>query len=211
MLLTWSITAIPPLPYSMLSVLKPGKEALHHSIRTFPLNLGFTKSLHAVLGYDYLIGTNFRLKLETYYQYLYNIPVTNVTDFEGHDMFSMINAGDYFAVPSVDSMITLDLKSILAGGKRYIPILEAESLAQNEAVDDWDKAYEQKYDAYFRIDFRIGFKRNGKRMNEEYALDLQNLTNHKNIFLQTWDADNGSIRTDYQTGFYPMMLYRVNF
>jgi len=243
-------------------------------------DLGFTKSLHTVLGYDYLIGTNLRLKLEAYYQYLYNIPVTNVTDFEGHEMFSMINAGDYFAVPSVDSMInegtgrnygleltlekfldkgyyfllttslydskyeavdgvvrntsfngnyvvnalggkefnvgknsmiTLDLKSILAGGKRYIPILEAESLAQKEAVYDWDKAYEQKHNPYFRIDFRIGFKRNGKRMNEEYALDLQNITNHKNIFLQTWDADNGTIRTDYQTGFYPMMLYRVNF
>lgn len=243
-------------------------------------NLDFTKSFHAVLGYDHLLGTNFRLKLEAYYQYLYNIPLSKVTDFEGHQIFSMINAGDYFAVPSVDSMvnegtgrnygleltlekfldkgyyflltaslydskyktldgvirntsfngnyvinmlggkefnvgknsmITLDLKSILAGGKRYIPILETESLAQKEVVYDWEKAYEQKYDAYFRIDFRIGFKRNGKRMNEEYALDLQNLTNHKNIFLQTWDADNGSIRTDYQTGFYPMMLYRVNF
>jgi hypothetical protein len=39
------------------------------------LNLGLTKSFHAVAGYDWNFGENMRLKSEIYYQYLFNVPV----------------------------------------------------------------------------------------------------------------------------------------
>lgn len=38
-------------------------------------NLGFSKSQHAVLGYDYQVTKNLRTKVELYYQYLWNVPV----------------------------------------------------------------------------------------------------------------------------------------
>ncbi len=38
-------------------------------------NLGFSKSQHAVLGYDLQISKYFRTKVEAYYQYLWDIPV----------------------------------------------------------------------------------------------------------------------------------------
>lgn len=38
-------------------------------------NLGFSKAHHFILGYDYNINSNMRLKVEPFYQYLYNIPV----------------------------------------------------------------------------------------------------------------------------------------
>lgn len=39
------------------------------------MDLGFTKSQHAVLGYDYQVSKFFRTKLEAYYQYLWNVPI----------------------------------------------------------------------------------------------------------------------------------------
>ena len=51
----------------------------------------FTRSDHYILGYDWLVNRNFRIKLETYYQHLYHIPVK-----ESFPEFSMINAGDFF-------------------------------------------------------------------------------------------------------------------
>ena len=48
-------------------------------------DLDFTKAHHLVLGYDRRIGDASRLKLETYYQYLYDVPV--IAD----SSFSMIN------------------------------------------------------------------------------------------------------------------------
>ncbi len=38
-------------------------------------NLDFTNAIHFVLGYDWKINETVRLKVEPYYQYLYNVPV----------------------------------------------------------------------------------------------------------------------------------------
>jgi hypothetical protein len=59
-------------------------------------NLNFDRSHHFVLGYDYMIRPDLRLKIETYYQYLYDIPVIRGS------YFSMINStGEY----SKDSLV----------------------------------------------------------------------------------------------------------
>jgi hypothetical protein len=53
--------------------------------------LDFTRSHHLALGYDFLPAKDWRIKTEVYYQYLFNIPVTN---FESS--FSMLNVGASF-------------------------------------------------------------------------------------------------------------------
>jgi hypothetical protein len=60
------------------------------------------KSLHSVIGYNWLISKNLRLKLETYYQYLFDIPVK-----QGNPAYSMLNFGDsYFdQLPIIDSLV----------------------------------------------------------------------------------------------------------
>lgn len=55
-------------------------------------HLGFTKSAHAVLGWNAMIGKNLRFKTETYYQYLYNIPIDRTPS-----SFSMVNTGAGFS------------------------------------------------------------------------------------------------------------------
>ncbi|OQX72425.1 MAG: hypothetical protein B6D64_15155, partial [Bacteroidetes bacterium 4484_276] len=84
-----------------------------------------------------------------------------------------------------------------------------ESIESNTTEYDWPKAYENKFDDYFRIDLRIGFKINGKKLNQEWALDLQNITNYKNIYRQSYNPRTHDISFDYQTGFFPMFLYRI--
>lgn len=54
-------------------------------------NLDFSKSQHAVLGYDYQITKTFRTKLETYYQYLWNVPV-----YAMPSSISLLNRGASF-------------------------------------------------------------------------------------------------------------------
>ncbi|MCU0467241.1 MAG: TonB-dependent receptor [Arcicella sp.] len=44
-------------------------------------NIDFTKAHHAVLGYDLNISENVHLKVETYYQHLYDIPVIKGSSF----------------------------------------------------------------------------------------------------------------------------------
>ncbi len=62
--------------------------------------LGFSKSHHIALAYDLLISRNLRFKAETYYQYLFNIPVE-----VNESYFSLLNMwGDSHAW-EVDSLV----------------------------------------------------------------------------------------------------------
>jgi hypothetical protein len=60
--------------------------------------LGFTHAQHFVFGYDFQISHNTRLKIEPYYQYLYDVPV------RPNDSFSFSNLKDerYFNDPLVN-------------------------------------------------------------------------------------------------------------
>ena len=243
-------------------------------------DLKSTKADHFVLGYNNLLAKNFRLKAEVYYQNLFNIPVKENPETDEERQFSMVNAGDFFAIPNEDYlvnkgkgknygleltlekflshgfyvlftsslfdskyktldnkwrntafngnyvfnllggyeksisqklMITIDLKSVLAGGRRYVPINLNESINERETVYDWSRAWEEKHKDYFRTDVRFGLKLNGKKTSQEWAIDLQNVTNYKSIFMEEFDANKNEITPIYQQGFFPMFLYRIQF
>jgi hypothetical protein len=62
-------------------------------------NLGLTKSSHAVLAYDMVFKGNYRIKAETYFQYLNNVPVEVETS-----SFSLLNSGSGFSRFFPDSL-----------------------------------------------------------------------------------------------------------
>lgn len=238
-------------------------------------SLGFTKSHHVVLGYHHIFSKDFRIKAETYYQYLFRIPVSNE-----YGAYSMVNAGDFFGVPVEENLenkgtgynygleltvekflskgyyflfttslfdskyvggdgitrntafngnyvfnllagyerkigkkayLTVDLKGVYAGGRRYAAIDLEASIMDGYEVRDWSRAYENRYDDYIRTDLRLGLKMNYKRCSQEWAIDLQNLTGQQSIFSEGFDAGKGEIYQTYQQGFYPMFLYRITF
>ncbi len=238
-------------------------------------SLGFTRSNHYVAGYNLMLDQFLRLKLETYYQHLYRIPIK-----ESFPEFSLINAGDQFGIPREDSlinkgtgrnygleltlekflnkgtyfllttslfdskyqgtdhilrntafdgnyvlnalggyefqlggktMLTIDIKAVFAGGKRYVPIDVEKSMNEGKEERDWTNAYAKKYDPYFRTDLRFGIKRNGRGFSQEWGIDLQNITGFRSIFTEGFDTETGEIYKAYQQGFVPMFLYRIQF
>ena len=65
----------------------------HHGNSYQPnLGLGFPKSRHYVIGYENRLSPNLLLKLETYYQDLYEIPVEN----DPNSSFSMLNMSAWY-------------------------------------------------------------------------------------------------------------------
>mgnify|MGYP001212094539 CR=1 FL=1 len=238
-------------------------------------DLDLTRSFHQVLGFQKMLGEGFRMKAETYHQYLFKVPVK--PDFPE---FSMLNFGAQFGTPKIDSLVnegkgrnygleltlerflskgwymlltasvfdarytgydqkwrntafngkyvfnmlggyemqltnmltlTLDGKFVLAGGRRFVPVDFAASAIQGEEVRDWSRAFEDKYDDYVRADLRIGLKSNGKKLWQEWAIDLQNITGNRSIFMEAYDPRKNELYYVYQQGFLPMFLYRVRF
>lgn len=258
-------------------------------------DLDMTKSNHFVVGYDYQIAKNFRLKLETYYQQLYNVPVKQINatllnhkdsiDYKEQSTISLLNYGADFYTPRYDSLINkgtgknygiectlekffadnyyflttvslfqskyktpytqelntvfngnfvintlggyefklgkgnslaFDLKGVWAGGKRKIEVNLEKSIQKGETVYNYDNIFASRYKDYFRCDLRISFKMNKTKCSQEWALDMQNLTNQKNIYMEQFLYDRlnpqkSEITDAYQIGFYPMMTYRLTF
>jgi hypothetical protein len=86
-----------PLIYYFYKTLNPADGSYAETNR----NLGLSKSQHLVAGYDFNLSHNLRIKVESYYQYLYAIPVS----MHAPNSFSMLNVGNALdGLPLVDSL-----------------------------------------------------------------------------------------------------------
>jgi hypothetical protein len=86
-----------PTIYYFYDTYLPATDTYYRSNR----NLDLSRSQHVVISYDYNFLKDFRLKLETYYQFLYNIPVQQ----NWQSSFSMINVGNALeGIPLVDTL-----------------------------------------------------------------------------------------------------------
>ena len=241
-------------------------------------NLEFSKSHHFVAAYDRMVSESMRMKMEAYYQSLYNIPVQS----NELNSFSMVNVGEgYFSDPlenkgvgqnygleltleqfmkknfyfllsgslyeskyegsdgilrdtryngnyafsltggkefethkeARNKVYGINIKTIYRGGFRDTPIdLEASQALPGEgAVYEDDQAFSIKYPAYFRIDIRLSMKKNRPHSTQTLALDIQNLTNRKNVYGDFYTEETNSIKRYYQTSLIPILSYKIEF
>ncbi|MFW5707731.1 MAG: carboxypeptidase regulatory-like domain-containing protein [Bacteroidota bacterium] len=251
------------------------EEGVQHKINP---DLDFTRSLQMVAGYDHRFATHIRFKLEAYYQYHYNVPVsveepgwsllnygsdyadfltpshtlvnegtgenfgveltlerfvdqgfyylftaslyeskykgldgiTRNTGFNGNYIFNALG-GKEFKVKT-RNVVSVDLRVVWAGGRPFLPY-SAEQIGENMFVrrNNWQEAYTEQMKDYFRMNLRLGYSINLLHTTHELAVDLYNITNRKNIFMQNFDPITGETSTLYQFSFLPIVLYRVMF
>jgi len=147
---------------------------------------------------------------------LYNSTYTNGfnntrwrTVFDGRYLVNL--AAGYELNLKKNWTIFADLKGSWAGGTRYTPVLLEESLAVGQVVADESRMNSLKVKDYLRADLRLGFRRNHKRFSEELAIDLQNVTNRKNIMGMNYNLQKQKFEEMLLQGFTPMATYKVYF
>jgi hypothetical protein len=239
-------------------------------------DLGFTSSQHYVLTYDWNLTGNTRLKAETYFQKLDNVPVET-----SRSPYSALNTGSSFGPSDADSLVNkgegtnygleltlerffdkgfyylmttslfdskykgsdgkerntayntqyvfnilagkewklrgegkflaLSLKLTSIGGKFLTPIDFEKSQQFGRTIYQESKAYTQKQDPYFRSDLRISYRKEYKKSTLEISLDMQNVSNNKNIFSQNYNPRTNKVVTQYQQAFFPVPYVRFTF
>jgi len=240
-------------------------------------DLGFTKNHHIVLGYDRNLNENTILKVEGYYQSIFNAPISrrsnsfsalNVgSDFAPSDQDSLVNdgigrnygveltleryfsqgyyylvtasvfdseyqgsdkiwrntafntnyvlnvlAGKEFRVgSSKTNVFAVALRVSTVGGRNLTPILYEESTRQGRPVYDESRAFSEKQTAYFRSDLKLSYRKEYTKSTMEIALDLQNVSNNKNVFQRTYNRRTNQLVTEYQQGFFPVPFVRYTF
>lgn len=73
--------------------------------------------------------------------------------------------------------------------------------------------YSDFYKNYYRLDIKAGFVINSKnkKLSQTISLDIQNVTNHQNVFSQSYDRQRNTINYTYQLGLFPNLLYKIQF
>ncbi|MBO9635792.1 MAG: TonB-dependent receptor [Chitinophagaceae bacterium] len=108
---------------------------------------------------------------------------------------------------------TLDFKLATAGGRYYTPVDLPASIAAGVEKLDEQHYNSLRFDNYFRADLRFGFRLNnsGRKISQTIYLDLQNVTARDNVFIQRYNRALGKVGIVNQIGFFPDILYRIQF
>lgn len=134
------------------------------------------------------------------------------TAFNGKYVINLLAGKEWKLGAEKRNRFSIDMKFTNAGGRAYTPIdLDMSNLVGHEVLST--DVYSSFYNQYYRLDFKAGFTLNsGKRkIAQTFFLDLQNITNHKNVFSQSYDNQSQSIRTTNQLGFFPNLVYKIQF
>ncbi len=236
-------------------------------------NLGLSKSHHFVMGYDRQLNPFLRMKIEGYYQHLFNIPIKPGVDetysiinqqwsfmtdplvneglgknygaeftleqFTHKNLYFLFSASLYNSLYKTEEniwrntryngnanlsltagkeynlkknrMLGFNIRSIYGGGLRTTPVDLEESIAKNETVLIDEQAFEEQNPAYFRTDLRVSLKWNRLKSTSTLALDIQNVTNRKNIYGSYFEPFTAEIKTAYQTPLILLLSYRIEF
>ena len=155
-------------------------------------------------GYYYLVTASF---YESKYEG--NDKIERNTAFNGNFIINALGGYEYEI--GQNNFLTIDIKILWAGGKRYIPINKPASQIALKPIYDISSAYEKRRKDYFMLNLRIGYKINKPRFSLLWSMDFQNITNYKNIFVEKYDPIRGDVITEYQLGFIPVGRIKFEF
>lgn len=149
-------------------------------------------------------------------EYLASDDIERQTAFSGNYVVNLVGGKEFALFPDragqkTKKSIVFDTKLTLAGGQRYTPIDLEASIEAGETMYDWSRAFSEQFEDYFRWDVRLAFKMDGKHASQEWAFDVQNVTNRQNPFYQRYNPVNQQVNTIYQLGIFPVPQYRITF
>lgn len=136
------------------------------------------------------------------------------TDFNGNYAANILIGKEF--IFKNKNRLGFGTKATTAGGRRFGLVDTLLSNIQKEIVYQ-DSLYNNfQFEPYFRLDFKINYIINRRKVLHEFALDLVNITNHKNILSLTYapvpgNANATPFRKNYQLGFLPLFYYRIQF
>jgi len=134
------------------------------------------------------------------------------TAFNGRFVYNILGGKEWSLGSENRNKLSIDLKITNAGGRAYTPIDLTASQTLGHGVNSTD-VYSDYYANYFRTDFKIGYTHNSRtrKLSQSFSLDLQNITNNKNVFSEEYDDRSSAIKTTYQLGFFPNFIYKLQF
>ena len=257
---------IEPLRIYLMEVETPGGlEELNRDLR-------ITKAHHFVLGYDWNINNYTHLKIEPYYQILYDVPVTPDSSFSMINYISetffteqLINDGTgrnigvdvtlerflkngfyYMFMASVynskykggdgierntrynqnfvfyllggkewrvreNNIFSLNGKFTVLGGRRYAPVDNKKSIAEQFVIYDDSRIYEEQSPTNYYIDISLNYRINRQKCAHTIILQAKNLLMQKEFLGHAYNYKTNTVEPYELAIIFPYLSYKVEF
>ncbi|MES2652076.1 MAG: TonB-dependent receptor [Bacteroidota bacterium] len=133
------------------------------------------------------------------------------TAFNSKYVFNAL-AGKDFKIGKNKNTLSFNVKLSTIGGRYTSPVnIKASQIDVSTIYDETISPFSIQQKAYFRTDFKGGYRVNYKKSTLEFGIDLQNINDNKNVFMQKFNKRTNAITTEYQQGFLPVPYFRLNF
>ncbi|MEK6152444.1 TonB-dependent receptor [Flavobacteriaceae bacterium 3-367] len=110
-----------------------------------------------------------------------------------------------------NNVFGINAKTLLNGGQRFTPFDIGASLNEETEVVVQSRRNTGRLKEYFRLDTSFYFRLNRANAAHVFSLDIQNLTNRKNVMGQSLNLNTGLIEVDNQLNLVPVINYRIEF
>jgi hypothetical protein len=107
--------------------------------------------------------------------------------------------------------VGINIKTIVAGGNWDTPIDIQKSQQYQTTYYKENEAFSVQNPTFFRSDLKLSLITNKGKTTRTLSLDVQNVTNHQNVFGKRYDAERNELITRYQMGLLPILSYKINF
>lgn len=134
------------------------------------------------------------------------------TAFNNNYVLNVLFGKEWKFGPMGQNAWTFDTKVTSSGGRPYSPIdlVETRNNAGRQVLME-DIAFSERYGDYFRWDVKFGVRLNRKKVSHQFFMDFQNMTNRRNEFARRYNQVTDEINLVEQIGFFPDVLYRIQF
>lgn len=135
------------------------------------------------------------------------------TPFNNGYVVNLLAGREFPIGKSKKDVIFADTRITFAGGRYFTPVDLAASQAAGFEVTLDDQAFSQQYDDYFRWDVKVGIKLNSRnnKTAHSFYLDIQNVTDNENVFVQRYNRLTNNVDQVNQIGLFPDFGYRFEF
>jgi hypothetical protein len=98
----------------------------------------------------------------------------------------------------------------LHGGLKDTPIDEESSRRESRTIYYNDQFFTLRQKNYYKLDVRVYLKRNKEKYSSTLALDIQNISSHRNEAYTYFDPHLDRVTIKKQLGIIPNLSYRVH-
>ncbi len=140
--------------------------------------------------------------------------ITRNTAFNTNYVVNLLMGKEWSFGKNGQNAWTLDTKFTNAGARPYTPIdLQGSRANGGRQVLFDERAFSEFYDPYLRWDVKLGVRLNStkSRISHQFFIDLQNVLNYENEFVRRYNPVTDDINLVKQIGFFPDVMYRIQF